>query len=163
MSFQYGFSRTVAKATRAPQLRLFRNELAGTTTARLTTRSSPIFAMHEKLHTSSSRRVARRIRELGVVHPRGVEPPRPCGHKDLNLACMPVSPRVQIWKSENLTRRLGPVNEFVTLLMYPRLRQKWARAARSPLQKCTKESKGWSYATLAFQYSISVCVSLLSG
>ena len=31
-----------------------------------------------------------------MVHPRGVEPPRPCGHKILNLACLPIPPRVHV-------------------------------------------------------------------
>ena len=30
-----------------------------------------------------------------MVHPRGFEPPRPCEHKNLNLACLPVPPRVR--------------------------------------------------------------------
>ncbi len=30
-----------------------------------------------------------------VVHPNGVEPSRHCWHKNLNLACLPISPRVR--------------------------------------------------------------------
>lgn|GEM_PF-6370840 len=34
-------------------------------------------------------------RKVSLVHLRGFEPPRRCRHKNLNLACLPVSPQVR--------------------------------------------------------------------
>lgn len=32
---------------------------------------------------------------MPMVHPEGLEPPRHCCHKNLNLTCLPIPPRVQ--------------------------------------------------------------------
>lgn len=62
------------------------------------------------------------LSRLGMVHPRGVEPPRPCGHKDLNLACMPISPRVHKTERQFIEKITRQVNS-----------SKWTGCGNTPL------------------------------
>lgn len=46
-----------------------------------------------------------------MVRLTGLEPARPCGHKTLNLTCLPISPQAQTWRmpgESNATRLCEP-------------------------------------------------------
>ena len=52
-----------------------------------------------------------------LVPRRGLEPPRPCGHQHLKLACLPITPPGQgVLRARNLQRQTGCVNATIASL-----------------------------------------------